>query len=255
LACPIAGTRPTASGASGGARERRHSNNWPSFIIGGQGSTPSWGDVRGFPRSEPPHHVPVAPPRLAACVIVQSLGTLAMIHWVCPGPSGLRIPERGSPRRAPPRPLHVHRPPPSDPDRSLGRRVLASRRAFDAREGSLLLHHHLHDGRLRRCRPRPWLAGTRRDRGPHGHHPGRLVDGVRVRDREPYVRALATGARGVLMACMPRGPRVGAGYGRSSWSRRAARGDAGLRRWSTLNGNVGHAARSKLPAAPRRRRS
>ena len=48
---------------------------------------------------------------------------------------------------------------------------------------------------------------------------------------------------------MPRGPRVAAGYGRSSWSRRAARGDAGLRRWSTLNGNVGHAARSKLPAA------
>src|SRR5262249_32924079 len=25
--------------------------------------------------------------------------------------------------------------------------------------------------------------------------------------------------------------------------------DAGLRRWSTLNGNTGHAARSKLPAA------
>ena len=57
-----------------------------------------------------------------------------------------------------------------------------------------LLHHHLHDRRLRRRRPRPSLAIAGRDRGPHGYHTGRMVDGVRVRGREPHVRALAAGA-------------------------------------------------------------
>ena len=38
--------------------------------------------MQDFPRSEPMHLVLIALALLAACVIVQSLGTLAMIHWV-----------------------------------------------------------------------------------------------------------------------------------------------------------------------------
>src|SRR5262249_34303850 len=88
-------------------------------------------------------------------------------------------------------------------DRPLGRRVLASGEAADPGDRGLLLHHHLHDGRLRRRGSRPWLARAGRDRGPHGPHPGRLVDGVRIRGRRPHVRALAAGARAVLRA-LPR---------------------------------------------------
>src|SRR5262249_59243787 len=77
--------------------------------------------------------------------------------------------------------------------------------AADSGAGSLLLPRPLHDDRLRRRRPGPWLASARGDRGPRGDHSDRLVDGVRVRGREPHVRALAAGARrGLTTARAPR---------------------------------------------------
>ena len=41
-----------------------------------------WWDVGEFPRSQPMHLVLIALAMLAACVIVQSMGTLVMIQWV-----------------------------------------------------------------------------------------------------------------------------------------------------------------------------
>src|SRR5262249_23146775 len=46
------------------------------------GRAASWWNVQDFPRSAPMPLVLIALALLAACVIVQSLGTLAMIHWV-----------------------------------------------------------------------------------------------------------------------------------------------------------------------------
>ncbi len=42
----------------------------------------AWWDLPEFPRTQPMHLVLIALALLAACVIVQSLGTLVMIHWL-----------------------------------------------------------------------------------------------------------------------------------------------------------------------------
>src|SRR4029453_7665121 len=115
-----------------------------------------------------------------------------------PRPSRHRVPERASPRRVPRTPLRMDRPAPSDPYRPLGRGLLESARAADPGGGGVLLPRHVHHDRVRRCRPRAWLADAGGDRGPHGSPAGRVVDGVRVRGRAPHVRALAAGARRVL---------------------------------------------------------
>ena len=63
------------------------------------------------------HLVLIALALLAACVIVQSLGTLVMIHWLARVRQVFESPHVFRHVGLLLCPLHVHRPPPSDPDR------------------------------------------------------------------------------------------------------------------------------------------
>ena len=92
--------------------------------------------------------------------------------------------------------------------------------------------HHLHDDRLRRRRSRARLAGAGGDRGPRGDPAHGLVDGVRVRGREPHVRALEAGAPGARVEKLVH--------------RIAHPVSASGQKWSFTRANLGGAARVSI---------